>query len=29
MGTLAWGELIVLWGFTVLVIVLDRRNWNK
>lgn len=29
MGTLAWTELIVLWGFAVLVIVLDRKNWNK
>jgi hypothetical protein len=29
MGTLAWSELIVLWGFTVLVIILDRKNWNK
>ena len=29
MGTLAWTELIVLWGFAVLVVILDRKNWNK
>jgi hypothetical protein len=29
MGKLAWTELIVLWGFAALVIILDRKNWNK
>ncbi len=29
MGKLAWTELIVLWGFAVLVVILDRKNWNK
>jgi hypothetical protein len=26
MGKLAWIELIVLWGFAILVVVLDQRN---
>jgi hypothetical protein len=29
MGALAWTELIVFWGFTALVIILDRKNWDK
>ncbi len=29
MGTLAWSELIVLWGFAVLVTILDRKNWQN
>jgi hypothetical protein len=29
MGKLAWTELIVLWGFAVLVVILDRKNWNR
>jgi len=26
MGDLAWIELIVLWGFAVLVVILDQKN---
>jgi hypothetical protein len=29
MGSLAWIELITLWGFAVLVMILDRKNWDK
>jgi hypothetical protein len=29
MDKLAWSEMIVLWGFAVLVAFLDRKNWNK
>jgi hypothetical protein len=29
MGALAWYELIVFWGFAVLIVILDRKNWNK
>jgi len=29
MDKLAWTEMIVLWGFTALVVILDRKNWNK
>ncbi len=29
MSALAWYELIVLWGFAVLVIILDQKNWSK
>jgi hypothetical protein len=29
MGRLAWYEMAVLWGFAVLVIILDRKNWDK
>ncbi len=29
MSALAWYELITLWGFAVLVMILDRKNWNK
>ncbi len=29
MDSLAWIEMAVLWGFAALVIVLDRKNWDK
>jgi len=29
MDKLAWTEMFVLWGFAVLVALLDRKNWNK
>jgi hypothetical protein len=29
MGALAWYEIAVLWGFAALVIILDRKNWDK
>jgi len=29
MSALAWYELIVLWGFAVLVMILDQKNWSK
>jgi hypothetical protein len=29
MGALAWYELIVLWGFAALVMILDRKSWDK
>lgn len=29
MGSLAWYELISLWGFAVLIMILDRKNWDK
>jgi hypothetical protein len=29
MGALAWYELAALWGFTVLVIILDQKNLPK
>ncbi len=29
MGALAWMELIALWGFAVLVMILDQKNWKR
>jgi hypothetical protein len=29
MGALAWYEIIGLWGFMILVIITDRKNWYK
>ncbi len=29
MGALAWYELISLWGFAVLVMILDQKNWKR
>jgi hypothetical protein len=29
MDKLAWTEMIVLWGFAILVMFFDRRNWDK
>ncbi len=29
MDAIVWYEIIGIWGFTILVIILDRKNWTK
>jgi hypothetical protein len=29
MDKLAWSEMIVLWGFAIMVAFLDRKHWTK
>jgi len=29
MGALVWYEIIGIWGFCLLVIILDQKNWRK
>jgi hypothetical protein len=29
MDAIVWYEIVGIWGFALLVIILDRKNWNK
>ena len=29
MDSLVWYEIVGIWGFAILVMILDRKNWRK